>query len=654
MLNWFKNAKVAVQINLIGLIALVGFLVIGVSFLFGEKHIEELQEEMNHDLKAMEVADNVHYEFLNARRREKDFLLRFDEKYIQKHAEVMALIDSQMKQLVQNPILSGERAVLDNITAMLKEYEKTFVSVSDAWQEIGLNEKEGLRGRLRGSVHAVETKLKEFEKDRLTVTMLMMRRHEKDFLLRLAPKYIDRMDKRMAEFSADLIQSDIPKGDQDQIMSLMKSYHADFKLLAAKRLSVQENSKTLSAVFAKAQNPFDKLLHQIEERTIKANQSMQTTLAQTSSSIIWTIVLTVIVVFVVATYVARQIVRPIHTLTNVMTTLAGGDKTIDIPITKRRNELGDMGRSVLVFKENMIRADQLAEEQAAEQEVQQERARQIILLTKGFEEDSDQVLTTVHASISQMSSTADQMKSAADQLNQRSSAVSTAATEASSNVQTVASASEELAASIKEIGTQAANSTKIAGQAVIKAQETNDTVKSLSQAAQRIGDAINLINDIADQTNLLALNATIEAARAGEAGKGFAVVASEVKNLATQTAKATEEISAQIGDVQSSTDNAVEAIGGISGVINQMDEIASIIAAAVEEQMAATQEIARNVEQASSGTSDVTQNIEGVSTLATDTEGAADNVHQASGDVKSQAESMSSFIHGFIEKIRAV
>ncbi|NVK20407.1 MAG: methyl-accepting chemotaxis protein [Methylocystaceae bacterium] len=654
MVNWFRNARLLYQINLIALITLLGFVIIGISFMSSERKVSSTQDELSEELAALDAAEDVQYQFLNARRREKDFLIRLDEKYIKQHDDVMALINNRMKLLIGNDLLVNERETLLEINEMLNVYQATFTSVSAGWIEMGLNEKQGLRGSLRKSVHEVETRLKEFKNETLTVTMLMMRRHEKDFLLRIDPKYIGRMDERLAEFSAQLIQSYIPSAAQDEIMKLMRSYHADFKKLAAKRLSIQEEVKTLSKVFAQAEKPFNTFFKSLQDRTHSLDEEMQRTMDQTAISMYAVIVLTVGVVFVISFLVARQITRPIQTLTDAMSQLADGNKNTDIPVTKRKNELGEMGRAVLVFKENMIRGEQLAAEQAVEQERQQKRAQQIIELTQGFEKDSDQVLATVHTAITQMSATSEQMKHGADQLNDRSTAVSGAATEAASNVQTVASASEELAASIREIGSQAANSTQIAGQAVVKAMETNETVQGLSEAAQRIGEVVKLINDIADQTNLLALNATIEAARAGDAGKGFAVVASEVKNLANQTAKATDEISRQIGDVQQSTKDAVEAIDGISTVINQMDEIASTIAAAVEEQMAATQEIARNVEQAASGTDEVTQNIEGVSSLATETEQAANDVNTASAQVESQAETMNRFIHGFLEKIRAV
>ncbi|WP_417794217.1 methyl-accepting chemotaxis protein [Terasakiella pusilla] len=654
MFRFISNLRLIYQINVISLIALIGFIVIGVGYKISEDKVFEMQQELSLDIAALNTTEKVHYEFLNARRREKDFLLRHEEKYVEEHQGVVQDIQVNLEALMKSPVVVTELDLLNQISTMVQEYNATFQQVVAIWRELGFSEKDGLRGKLRQSVHNVETLLKDYENQTLSVTMLMMRRHEKDFLLRLDPKYIDRMDKRLAEFSGQLLESYIPPSAQDNIMGLMKSYHADFKALAMKRLAVEEMTSQLSVVFAKAQDPFETVFKAVEERTQKANADMRETVSSTGTVVVSTIVLTVLIVFSVAILVARQINKPIAGLTRTMKVLAEGDKTVDVPATELKNELGDMGRSVLVFKDNMIRAEQLAAEQAREQEVQQERAKQIILLTQGFEKDSDNVLTTVHAAITQMGTTSNSMKQAADQLNQRSAAVSAASTEASSNVQTVASASEELAASIAEIGAQASNSTLIASEAVTKAQETDETMRGLSDAAQRIGEAIRLINDIADQTNLLALNATIEAARAGDAGKGFAVVASEVKNLATQTAKATEEISRQIGDVQRSTENAVVAIGGISKVIAQMDEISSAIAAAVEQQRAATQEIARNVEQASSGTHEVSENIVGVSTLATETEEAADQVKGASTQVEEQAESMNAFIRRFIENVRAV
>ncbi len=264
-----------------------------------------------------------------------------------------------------------------------------------------------------------------------------------------------------------------------------------------------------------------------------------------------------------------------------------------------------------------------------------------------------EVVEAVASSATEMNATAESMSSTAEEANTRATAVEAALERATSNVLTVASAAEELSASISEIGEQVTKSTTIAQQAVDETRKTNVTVKGLSEAAQKIGTVVDLINDIASQTNLLALNATIEAARAGDAGKGFAVVASEVKGLASQTAQATEEIAAQINAMQSVTDESVSAIGGITSTIEQINEIAAAIAAAVEEQGAATQEIARTTQEASKGTQDVSENIADVTMAAQETGKASKDILSASSDLARQGNELKDEFGAFMEKIGA-
>jgi len=321
--------------------------------------------------------------------------------------------------------------------------------------------------------------------------------------------------------------------------------------------------------------------------------------------------------------------------------------------TQRTDEFGTVARALDETKVALAEGENREREQKAAETAQLEQRRvERRRMAEQFETSVGAVVETVSAAASEMQTTARSVSGTADQTSEQATNVAAAAEEASANVQTVASAAEELSSSISEISRQVSQSTQVAGAAVAEVDGANEKVQGLAEAANKIGEVVALITDIADQTNLLALNATIEAARAGEAGKGFAVVASEVKNLANQTAKATEEISNQIGGIQGATQDAVQAIGSIGGIINQINEITSTIAAAVEEQGAATQEIARNVEQASSGTQEVSANIAQVTQAASETGSSATQILDAAAELGSQSDKLNGEVNNFLETIR--
>jgi methyl-accepting chemotaxis protein len=354
-----------------------------------------------------------------------------------------------------------------------------------------------------------------------------------------------------------------------------------------------------------------------------------------------------------AFFIGRSIVGPLAKMTAAMTKLAGGDKSVVIPAQDSKDEIGDMAAAVEVFKQNMIKADELAAAEKADQVAKQQKTQRLESLVTEFENKVSSLVGVLSSASTEMEATAQSMSSTATQTNQQAANVAAAAEEASAGVQTVAAAAEELTSSIGEINRQVAQSARVTEKAVNDARQTDGIVRALADGAQKIGQVIELISSIAGQTNLLALNATIEAARAGDAGKGFAVVASEVKSLANQTAKATEEISSQIAQIQSATGEAVNAIKGIADTIEEVSMITTTIASAVEEQGAATAEISRNVQQTASSTREVTTNIAGVSQAASETGQAAAQVLQAAGDLSRQADHLTTEVGSFVAGVRA-
>ena len=349
----------------------------------------------------------------------------------------------------------------------------------------------------------------------------------------------------------------------------------------------------------------------------------------------------------------RGMSRPLTAITAVMNRLSSGDTEVTIPGGDRKDELGTMAGAVDVFRRNMIEARALREAQeAAKQQAELEKKALQRQMADRFEADVKSVVGAVARATKDMQRVAAEITASVNGTSAQATAAAAASEEASASVNTVAAATEELASSVAEIGRQVTHSSDVADAAVTKAGQTTEMVGSLAAASEKIGDVLRLIGAIASQTNLLALNATIEAARAGDAGRGFAVVASEVKALASQTAKATEEIAGQVTAIQTSTGNCAAAIGGISDTIRQISGIATTIAAAVEEQGSATREIARSVQQVAAGTSEVAVNVAGASQAAEQSRELADTVLVASSELSQHASTLFESVDTFLAGLR--
>ncbi|BAM92928.1 putative methyl-accepting chemotaxis protein [Bradyrhizobium oligotrophicum S58] len=440
------------------------------------------------------------------------------------------------------------------------------------------------------------------------------------------------------------------------VVALKEALTADASALE-EVIKVAGDLRARQGDLAKASATIDAEVGRINQQlgAARAEQAAKTGVAvqETKQTVIVTAAGAVVLGAVLAWLIGASVSGPIRSMTDRMQSLAAGELEQPIPGGEQRDEIGRMARAVEVFRDNALTVRRMEQDAAAQREATEaERARMMADLAGRFEQGMQGVITGVGGRATDMGQSAKELARVAERGRGLAEAVASRAEQASVNVQTVASATQELAASIREISGQVQRSVTVSNRATHETQRTSELINGLSSAAERIGTIVQLIQAIASQTNLLALNATIEAARAGDAGRGFAIVASEVKNLASQTAQATEQISSQIATIQSATEETVGAIAQFGTTVKEIAEISNAIAAAVEQQGAATSEIARNVEQAASGTAAVTQEIGDVRAVAGQTDAGAEAALTAAAELQQQAASLKSNVDDFLQTIR--
>jgi methyl-accepting chemotaxis protein len=646
------------KITAIGVIGVVGVILIGGIHLYGEAATAVYRDAAENARAIFELNSKVEIELLEGRRAEKDFLLRNDPAKAGSQIEIAKSVAADIDALHGKIVAIGKPDLAGNIETMsasLKQYQAHFAAVVEQKQRLGLNETAGLEGRLRTSVHEIEARVDQLHESALLITMLMMRRHEKDFMLRRDAKYGEEMKKRASEFTAGIETAGIPEAAKIELRQKLADYQRDYfawmdtaLTLARELKATSESFSAVEPVIAAVSNSVNTIRAEADRSNVAARDRIQ-----------WQIEIAILLiasaVLGAGFFIGRSVSRPLSAMTAAMIELAKGNFAIVLPGLGRADEVGEIAQAVETFKVN---AEQKARDEA-EAKIQQDqitaqrRKADMIKMADDFEGAVGEIVETVSSASTELEASAGTLTSTAVRSQELATMVAAASEEASTNVQSVASATEELTSSVNEISRQVQESARMANDAVDQARKTNDRVGELSKAAARIGDVVELINTIAGQTNLLALNATIEAARAGEAGRGFAVVASEVKALAEQTAKATGEIGQQISGIQSATQESVNAIQEISGTIERLSEISSTIAAAVEEQGAATQEISRNVQHAAQGTMQVSSHITDVQQGASETGSASSQVLAAAQSLSGDSNRLKLEVGKFLNSVRA-
>ena len=740
-----KRLNIAKRMFILGAVAVLGLLVSGGMH---QTMVNELQTVSNQEValgKVMETLDGLGATIPSEYHAIESFLYTSDKEKEMKYFNISKKNDEAIKKLMDGLPSKSTQTLASDLSQQMNHFDSEAKVLIEMREKLGLTEKLGLRGALWDSVHQAERRIKALQQDNLMVSMLMLRRHEKDFMLRHHPKYLNEQKQEMQHFQQLLKQANISSQDKKDIKNAMDTYLSDFLNYAELELDLLHRVQTIEDIFTQdlmsIQNKIDQEFGQYIDGVDQHYQDIM----HDMPIYYWSLMLLVVLVTTgLLILIGRSVSEPVRRVAESLDELERG---VVVPVEGdgHGGEIGEMLESLGILQTQSVQAEQLrrvveSSPQAtmiadkdslvvtymnpaavqlfrtiqsslpctAEQIVGQNidifhknpAHQRNFLASKGnlpatssfeiggrsirftafaidnrqgewesimvswidvtesdelardFEEKIGAMVDELIIASTQMESASESMSSMTDESTHQASSVADSASEANENVMTVASAAEELTASIAEITRQVQEAVSMSDQAVDEAVSTNENVAKLSSVSQEIGEVVRVITDIAEQTNLLALNASIEAARAGDAGRGFAVVAGEVKELANQTAQATERIAGQISSIQHESDGAATAIAHIGETIKRMNEINRAISSATEEQNDATREIAQSVQYASDATHRVTEAIGQVTDATSETSNAAGNVLAVSGNIRAQGEDLRARVQDFLDALR--
>jgi methyl-accepting chemotaxis protein len=658
MLARMPALSIRLRIALLALVPIAGVLAAGAAAWYGQRAAAEAFVSYEAYAGLATDATRVRASVRDLRYAAIDFAERYNPEAEKQFAQARVEAMMALRQIRSKPQAAAFAGDLDKAIGQLGDAQQVFGFATATIGELGMTETTGLTGKMNESVQQLEVLARRVAQNfddgaGILEQVLQMRRHEKDFIIRGEETDLELFRQARTKFVNEVSRSVIAPAMKSELLKAGETYWPALDAYVEGTRSVQSTVEQLDRLLLGLDQTTNVLVSAADDGRNRANEARVSAEAATLQLVIGIIVSVIVLCGIVALVLGRSMTRQIGGITASMRELAAGDTSIEVPSTDAKDELGEMARAVLVFRDNAIERERLAAEQIAEVEARNRRSAAVDQLIRGFEDAAGRSLQALRGASGELDGASDQLDTSSGAVTSEATGATDAMEQAAASVASAAAAAEELSASIAEIAGQASKSTEVAGTAVAEAERTAQTMGSLAQAATRIGEVVNLIQAIAGQTNLLALNATIEAARAGEAGKGFAVVASEVKNLAAQTAKATEEIASQIGAIQEASGDAVDAIDKVSTVIGEMRQIAASVAAAVEEQNAAVSTIAEAVNRASDETRGGAEAMSRVGGTAQSARETASDVRSLSGRLGEEAQALDHEIRSFLDGVRA-
>jgi methyl-accepting chemotaxis protein len=646
------------RIELIGVIAIFGALLAAFIQYSGSQQVSAQQGRLEQANTLTTLVASIDNQMLEARRVEKDFVIRKDTELLARHVSVVQGVEKAIGTLSEE--IGSSEAVKELVEDKAKllesvgRYAKAFKWMAQTEQELGLNQDEGLRGSFRKGADALEKEIMLTKSDVLLAEMLQMRRQEKNFLIRARSEDAAAFEASLQRFQTKLRMATIDDDKRIDISTLINDYSTDVKVYIQRYARFSQELKAVSDTYAVVNKQLESV--ETKVKAIVADQRLQvSTAVETSQKMSLLFTAIVLVAVTLATFlVARSVIKPLSSLQGAMQQLAAGDLHTKISQVNRNDEIGTMANAVDQFRKGLVETEALRSQHNKRAASEGAERRDLLgHVAADFESKVGEIIASVSSAVGQVNMAASNLSITMEETSAQAQSVAQASEEASLGTAAVAVATQQVSMSIESVAQNIERSTLIASKAVSDAERMTGSMRQLSESMVNVTAIIDLIGNVAGQTNLLALNATIESARAGEHGRGFAVVASEVKNLAAKTAQATDEITKRIADMRHLIVDASDAAGNIGGTIDEMQVLADSIATAMTEQSVAARSIAENTNKASQNADAARDGVEQMVRTAMETSASGQQLSDTSAAMQRETDLLRMEVSGFLTTLRA-